>query len=110
MNYEIDEQYLTDVVIHREWNYYGEKTDPTPDDIVRMLRGEGHCSSTESIDHPEFTRLRNQLEEEGYIEVERRWWNGDRVLQSFTLNGYKFELGDKFLCASAMKFHLKYGV
>ena len=58
-------------------------------------------------DHPEFDRLRHQLGDEGYIRIERLWWNGDRVLRSFYLNDCLFNQGDQFPCASAMKYLLK---
>lgn len=60
------------------------------------------------IDHPTFTLLRNHLEREGYLQVERSWNNGDRVLKSFYLNDKLFEEGEQFPCASAMKYHLEY--
>jgi hypothetical protein len=55
-----------------------------------------------TIDHPEFTRLRNKLERLGYIEIERSWCNGDRALKPFTLNGLTFNSNDQFPCASAL--------
>jgi hypothetical protein len=52
-------------------------------------------------DHPEFAKLRSDLEAQGFIEVERMWWNGDRVLRPFTLNDFSFKKGDQFPCGSA---------
>jgi len=57
-------------------------------------------------DHPEFTNLRNKLEKQGYIQIERGWWNGDRVIKPFSLNGIKFKKYAKFPCASALNIQL----
>lgn len=40
------------------------------------------------------------------VYINANWWNGDRVLKPFTLNGYLFTEGEKFLCGSAMGHHL----
>ena len=53
-------------------------------------------------DHPKFTELRDKLESQRYIETERNFWNGDRVLKPFYLNGKKFNFGEKFPCAAAL--------
>lgn len=66
------------------------------------LEGEAHSS----IDHPEFTKLRNKLEKQGYIQIEHGWWNGDRAVKSFSLNGFKFKKHDIFPSASAMDIWL----
>lgn len=68
-----------------------------------MLQG----TSMGFIDHPEFTKLRDKLEAEGYIQTERTYWNGDRVLKPFMLNGNKFDKGEKFCCASALDIKFK---
>ena len=57
-------------------------------------------------DHPKFTELRERLEREGYIQIERSWWNGDKVLKPFSLNGMPFKVGYKFCCASAISIQL----
>lgn len=64
-------------------------------------------SSIEHVDHPGFTRLRTELEQRGYIKVERGWINGDRVLRRFRLNNVWFEEDDKFPCASAIAYTIK---
>jgi hypothetical protein len=79
----------------------------TNEDLVELLKGRGSCSSTHSEDHPEFARLRDRLGELGFISIQRDWWNGDRVLKSFTLNGVPFEPGEQFCSAAPMKFHLE---
>ena len=66
------------------------------------LEGEAYSI----IDHPEFTKIRNRLEKQGYIQIERGWWNGDRVIKPFSLNGFKFKKHDKFPCASALDIWL----
>ena len=67
------------------------------------LEGYAHSSL---IDHPEFTKMRNRLEKQGYIQIEHGWINGDRALKPFSLNGFKFKKHDKFPCASAMDIWL----
>ena len=66
---------------------------------------EGYAHSI-IIDHPEFTKMRNRLEKQGYIQIEHGWRNGDRALKPFSLNGFKFKKHDKFPCASAMDIWL----
>lgn len=61
-----------------------------------------------TVDHPEFTKLREKLGNLGYIQIERSFWNGDRVLKKFKLNGTTFSPGEKFVCGCAMAIHLKY--
>lgn len=77
-------------------------------DRIKCLKSETgiNWSSHGDVDHPSFTRLRNHLEAKGYIETQRSWVNGDRVLRKFILNGVTFEPGDKFLSASAMRWKL----
>jgi hypothetical protein len=58
------------------------------------------------IDHPEFTKLRDMLEQQGYISTERSWTNGDRVLKPFSLNTLKFKIGEQFPCAAALDVRL----
>ena len=107
MNFELDPEYITDVTIREEWNIHANKDTITNEDLVEVLKGRGSCSSTHSEDHPEFARLRDCLGELGYISIQRGWWNGDRVLKSFTLNGVAFEPGEQFCSAAPMKFHLE---
>lgn len=63
------------------------------------MRGFSH------VDHPSFDALRQHLEANGYIAI-GQGWNSDRVLKEFELNRVLFAVGDRFLCASAMKHHL----
>lgn len=107
MNFYIDEQYLTDILIHKEWSLYDDKTELTDEELIKVLKGEGHCSSIHSEDHPKFVELREKLGKQGYIKIERGWWNGDRVQKPFTLNGVEFVVGEQFSCGCAMKIHLE---
>lgn len=106
MEFFIDLAYVCDVTIHRTYSIAKDPANPTPAELFKMLSSDSNYSSTHSEDHPEFTALRNRLEKEGYISVEHRWWNGDRVLKKFKLNGVLFKKHEKFCCAAAMKWHL----
>jgi hypothetical protein len=108
MKFEIDESFLTSVNIYKEWSMFKGKTDLTNDQLIKIIKGEDRCSSLSSDDHPEFKKLREQLGTDGYIEIERRWWNGDHVLKPFTLNGAKFKKGEQFPSGCAMPGHLKF--
>jgi len=105
MKFTIDEQYITDVIIRQEWSVYKNipTEELTPEQLIKIIKGEDRCTMTGNDDHPEFKKLRDQLEAEGYIRCQRSWWNGDRVLKPFVLNDIKFKKDDKFLCAAAMK-------
>lgn len=63
--------------------------------------GEKYGTHT-SVDHPSFTKLREHLGTKGYIEIQRSWCNGDRVLKPFYLNNYILLPGDQFSCGAAM--------
>lgn len=95
------------VTTYREWNSYLSNDVVTNEDLVEVIKGNGKCSITGDDDGPEFRALRNHLEAEGYIQCERGWWNGDRVLRGFKLNGVSFRKNEQFCCGSAMKHHLK---
>lgn len=66
------------------------------------LEGDAHSI----IDHPEFTKMRNRLEKQGYIQINHDSINGDRVVKPFSLNGFKFKKHEQFPCASAMDIWL----
>ena len=76
----------------------------TDDDLLKILKGEGKCSSTTSDDHPEFKNLREMLGEQEFISINRNSWNGDKVLKPFSLNGAKFKVGEMFACGGAMSY------
>jgi hypothetical protein len=104
----LDESLDWNVTTHKEWNSYLIKDVVTDEDLVEVIKGKGQCSITGDDDGPEFKALRNQLEADGYIRCERMWWNGDRVLRAFKLNGVTFRKHDQFSCGSAMKHHLTF--
>ena len=68
--FTIDEQYIAEVTVRKEGSLYGNRTDLTADELVKVLSGQDRWVSTSSKDHDEFTKLRNQLEELGYIKTE----------------------------------------
>ena len=105
----IDEAYLCSVTTYKEWSIYTQDgREPTPEELVKMLKGEGKCSMTGHEDHPEFDKLREELGRLGYIDIERSWINGDTVRKSFKLNGYIARKGWKFTCAVAMGSHFNF--
>lgn len=107
MEFTIDPAYLTSVTIRDEWNTYTQRGRvPTAEELILIIQGKGNCSSTRSADHPEFAKLREQLGADGYISIQRSWWNGDSVLKPFTLNRRKFKVGAQFSSGSAMGTHL----
>jgi hypothetical protein len=107
MNFELDESLEWDVIIRREWTPYANKQSVTNEELVEVLKQTGYSYSIGNDDGPEFKALRNQLEADGYIQCERGWWNGDRVLKPFLLNGVKFEKGSQYPSGAAMKYHLQ---
>ena len=103
VDFTIDPEYLTSVTIKEEWNTYTQRGRvPTAEELILIIQGKGNCSSTRSADHPEFAKLREQLGADGYISIQRGWWNGDTVEKPFTLNGRKFKVGAQFSSGSAM--------
>ena len=103
MKFTIDEQYICDVTVRTEHDFIKDRSNPTDEDLIKILKGWDKSVSISNKDHDEFTRLRNQLGELGYIEIVRNYWNGDRVLKPFMLNEWQFRKGHKFPCAAAMK-------
>lgn len=106
----IDIAYVTDVTVRTE-HWPTQRADESSEDFLirKLTHVSGTVVSISNKDHDEFTKLREQLGEEGYITIQRGWWNGDRVVKPFYLNDVKFKKGDKFCCASAMKYTLEYG-
>jgi hypothetical protein len=110
MKFYIDIAYVTDVTIRKTYSIHQLDDETSEDFLIRKLRSD--CSpmiSISSKDHPEFTILRNKLEDLGYIKTERGYWNGDRVLKQFYLNDVKFKKGSQFSCAAALKYTLEHG-
>jgi hypothetical protein len=89
--FRIDSKYITDVADEKYITAYVPSTGET-------IKGKSYGN----MDHPEFTRLRDKLENDGYITTERHYWNGDRVTHPFTLNGMPFSNGESFPCACAL--------
>ena len=108
MDFYIDEAYITDVMVRTEYPRYNDRTDLTAEELISVIKNPSPMVSVGTKDHPEFAQLREQLEREGYIHVERGWWNGDRVLKPFSLNGVIFKKHDQFSCAAATKHHLEF--
>jgi hypothetical protein len=110
MKIDIDESFLTSVNIRNEWSMFKHiaPEDLTPDQVFKMIKGEDRCSWQSSEDHPEFAKLRDSLEQRGYIKTQRNCWNGDDVIKTFTFNDKKFKKGDRFPSACAMSGHLKF--
>jgi hypothetical protein len=107
MEFTIAPEYLTSVTIRNEWNTYTHNGRvPTAEELLLILQGKGECSTTGSEEHPEFARLREQLGADGYISIQRGWWNGDTVLKPFKLNGRKFKVGAQFSSGGAMGTYL----
>jgi len=105
----IDIAYVTNVLVRTEYKYTQQENETSENFLVRKLKhGSGSMYSIGNKDHDEFTKLREQLCEDGYITIERGWWNGDQVLKEFYLNDVKFEKDDKFVCAAAMKYVLEH--
>lgn len=107
-DFHLDESLEWHITVCKEWNSYLSKEVVTNEDLAEVIKGKGYCSSTGSDDGPEFKALRNQLESDGYIQCQRSWWNGDRVLKPFKLNGLKFTKGEQFSSGAALKFHLEF--
>lgn len=99
----IADQYITDVTVRTEHDFIKDRKNLTHEDLIKILKGYDKSISISNKDHDEFTKLRNQLEELGYIKTEQGWWNGDRVLKSFKLNGWTMRKGHKFPCAAALR-------
>jgi hypothetical protein len=107
-NFTIDPEYMSSVTIREEWNTYTKDNRvPTAEELVLILKGRGNVSIAKSSDHPEFTKLREQLGKDGYIHIQRGWLNGDEVLKPFTLNGRQFKVGAQFSCGVAMGLSLQ---
>ena len=112
MEFQIDEKYICDITIRKEWGVFDHITEGelSTEQLISILTGKDRCSSVSSEDHPEYNKLREQLGRDGYIKIQECSWNGDRVIQPFSLNGVKFKIGEQFLCGAAMKSHLQYKV
>jgi hypothetical protein len=100
-NFKIKEKYLKDV-------RYSEIKKLS---FIHPITGEHLVDKEMEVqgvkDHPQFTRLRKYLSKNGYIHMELSWWNGDRALKPFKVNGYEFKEHETFYCASALGTAIK---
>ena len=103
--FTIDIEYCTSVNRHEKFDLYKTEEEKL---IARLKYGTDKGSRTWSEDHPVFAKLRDQLGAEGFIEIQRSWWNGDRVLKPFQLNKKKFKKGDQFPSSAAIKWTLEH--
>jgi hypothetical protein len=108
MNILIDEAYLCQESIRESGSIFSGKEALSEEEFLKVLMGNDRWISFRNDDHPEFKKLRNQLEADGFIHTERRWWNGDRVLKRFKINGYVFEEGDQFPCGAAIRNYIEF--
>lgn len=104
--FHIEPEYACSVT-HREVKYHIDRENPSEADTILILKNQHKSETISTRDHPEFAKLRNNLETEGFIKVERRWWNGDTVLKPFNLNGFEFRENDSFPSSGYMNTLLK---
>ena len=103
-SFEIDEKYLVSIteIINTSFR---DIDNPTELEMFNFLR-TGGSRVTRTREPDEFVELRNRLEKEGFITIVRGSWNSDVVHKPFTVNGIKFEKGERFMCASALGVQL----
>jgi len=108
MKFYIDINYVTSITVTTEHKLRQQPDETEADFLVRKLSSSANVMrSISTEDHPEFTALRERLGAEGYITIQRSFWNGDRVIKPFELNDVKFFHNDTFYCGSAMPIKLK---
>jgi hypothetical protein len=100
--FTIDPEFLCSITTTTEYWHLENQENPTAQDMIRLLKRTHKTVVTGSHDHPEFAKLRDQLEQSGYIKTERSWCNGDQVLKQFWLNGVAFKKNQQFGCAAAL--------
>lgn len=89
--------------VREEHDHIKDRANPTNEELILILKGYDRSITIYTKDHEEFTKLRETLGKLGYIKIERGWWNGDRVIKPFKLNGWIFKRGHKFPSAAALK-------
>lgn len=105
----INPDFLTDVRVTEKTRFslaVAWEISRVPPELRDMFDGR-EVEVSKSVDHPEFAKLRNLLESKGLIETQRNWWNGDRVLKYFVLNGKIFHPDEQFPCAAAMRGNIE---
>jgi hypothetical protein len=106
--FTIIKEYLTDVSDNHVKYKYDTTKELTNEQLVDIVvNGNILYQSIGRNDHPEFAKLRDQLEELGYIRTSRNSVNGDQVLKPFKLNGIKFKKNDRFYSAIALRHYFK---
>ncbi len=105
MEFTIDPANICSITVRESRSMYANISEDelTVEQISKILADSDKIIITSTVDHPEFSNLRNRLEELGYILTQRSWWNGDTVVKPFTINGWRFKYGDRFLSADAMR-------
>lgn len=108
--FTIDIAYATSVYIKEVFPLRQKEGESDEDFLIRKLKSCHATSySIRTEDHPEFAKLRDNLESLGYIKTDRNSWNGDVVLKTFMLNNVKFKTHNRFPCAAAISYNLKHG-
>jgi hypothetical protein len=104
-NFEIDPEYMCSVSDRTVYYTAKDPSNPTSVELLKIIK-HGPISMTVqgSKDHPEFDKLRNLLERQGYIKTCRCSWNGDIALKSFKINNVTYKKGERFLSGSAFKY------
>lgn len=103
--FQLPEECICSLIETKDATWYIE-ADQLPA-LYGLKPGANTVKTTSTIDHPEFTKLRNELGDLGYITIQRSWWNGDKVVKPFKLNGMIFRKGETFPCAAALATHIK---
>lgn len=83
----------------------------TCNEAFTWIKPNGHGPSgtiSKHVDHPAFKALREHLGRNGFVDIERGWVNGDRVIKPFYLNDVYFAVGDKFVSGAAMQGDLRF--
>lgn len=106
--FNIPIEQLRGVIIAYEVNEIAEKRTQTPKDTLDIISGKGRITKYRDVDSFEFSKLRNQLAEQGFIKKVDTHTDADRVLQPFILNGVTFKKGNKFLSGESLRSYLKF--
>lgn len=97
--YQINLDYCTDIPVTYQWKNRRQAN--------KSVEDTQWCSTYSSVNHPAFDELRKHLGWAGLLHIEDSYSNGDRVLKPFKLNNILFNEDEQFVCATAMKYHLR---
>ena len=101
--FTILKEYITDVSDNYVKYRHDTTKELTNEQLVDILvNGNILYQSFGTKDHSEFAKLRDQLEELGYIRTSRNSYNSDRVLKPFKKNDTIFRKNTTFYCAAAL--------